>query len=157
MNQTTSNHGCVAAFVAAAVACGCLLSDSVQSAEVPTSEVLERASQIVRFGGAPGGVCVVVGSGDAELAIALAKQGSFVVHCLATQPERRDEMRRAIRSCGMYGTVSAGVLKRKAVPGARYVTAPRDIDHPYQTRFFSFSVIPAQGLHLRRQVHRIQF
>ena len=57
-----------------------------------------------------GGICAVVGSPDAELSLALAKQGSFLVHCLSADPTLRDAMRGTIRSRGMYGTVSAGAL-----------------------------------------------
>ena len=80
------------------------------------ADALGVASHVVHFSGAPGGICTVVGRRDAEFAIALAKQGQFVVHCLYTKPELRDKMRVAIRSRGMYGTVSANTLGAGRLP-----------------------------------------
>ncbi|HUT35051.1 MAG TPA: PQQ-binding-like beta-propeller repeat protein [Planctomycetota bacterium] len=69
-------------------------------------------------GDAPGGLCAIVGASDADLALALARQGRLVVHCLATDAKARDAMRAAIRSQGLYGTVSAGVLDGGRLPYA---------------------------------------
>jgi len=74
------------------------------------------ASDIVQFSRAPGGVCAVVGGQDADLALALAKHGQFVVHCLYAKPELCDRMRGAIRSRGMYGTASASTLDAGRLP-----------------------------------------
>jgi outer membrane protein assembly factor BamB len=116
MNRTVGNHRCVGALLAAAVAWACLSSDAAKGADVPTADALEMASQIVRASGAPGGVCAVVGTRDADLPAALAKQGSFVVHCLVTDAELCADMREAIRSRGVYGTVSVNTLDGGRLP-----------------------------------------
>ena len=63
-----------------------------------------------------GGVCAVVGRRDAELALALAKQGSFVVQSLYTSAESCDRARDVIRGQGSYGIVSAGLLEGGRLP-----------------------------------------
>jgi len=81
-------------------------------------EPLETASHMVRLSGASGGFCAVVGDTDAELALALAKQGAFKVHFLCAEAESCNDVRKAIRSRGMYGTVSAGTLEGGRLPYA---------------------------------------
>ena len=107
---------CAAALLAALAASAQAWGAAAPSAELPGPQAIQTASQMVRFSGAPGGICAVAGTADAELALALAKQGSFVVHCLAAEPARCDRIRRAIRSRGMYGTVSAGTLQGRRLP-----------------------------------------
>ena len=85
---------------------------------VAGSDALEMASRMVAASGAPGGICAVVGRTDADLALALAKQGRFVVHALYTDRTLCDRMRKAIRSRGMYGTVSADTLAGGRLPYA---------------------------------------
>jgi len=80
------------------------------------ADVARTAAEIVRASGAPGGICAVVGSDDADLALAIARQGSFVVHALAAEPKRCDAMRQAIRAQGRYGTVSAATLDGGRLP-----------------------------------------
>lgn len=80
------------------------------------ADVLKTASQMVRASGASGGVCAVVGATDASLALAIAKEGSFVVHCLAPDTKACDAMRKAIRAGGLYGAVSADVLSGDRLP-----------------------------------------
>jgi len=118
MNRILSNHRCVGALLVAALASAGLASASAQSVVGTSTGPLETAAEIVQFSGVPGGICAVVGARDADLATALAKQGSFVVQCLATDAEARDAMRKAIRSRGTYGTVSAGVLDGGRLPYA---------------------------------------
>lgn len=67
----------------------------------------QLAAEIVRFSGAPGGVCAIVGGQDAALATAIARQGSFVVHGLCADPATCDGWREAIVRSGQYGPVSA--------------------------------------------------
>jgi len=71
---------------------------------------------MVRSSGSPGGICAVVGRTDADLALALAKQGSFRVHCLCSGSNVCDDMRKVIRSRGMYGIVSADTLEGGRLP-----------------------------------------
>lgn len=87
-----------------------------QSTNTPAKEQQETASQIVRSSCASGGFCAFVGSADADVALALAKQGAFQVHCLCTEPDTCTGVRKAIRSRGMYGTVSAGTLDGDRLP-----------------------------------------
>ena len=110
------DHRCAGALLASVVALLPLSNVSGWGADEGREEALLAASDMVRFSESPGGICAVVGGTDAELAMALAKQGSFVVHSLVPEPGRCDEMRRAIRSRGMYGTVSAGTLDGGRLP-----------------------------------------
>jgi hypothetical protein len=86
------------------------------AADTAEKEQLQTASRLVRSSGAPGGFCAVLGSTDADLALALAKLGAFQVHCLCTEAESCDELRTVIRSRGMYGTVSVGTLDDGQLP-----------------------------------------
>ncbi|NQT52699.1 PQQ-binding-like beta-propeller repeat protein, partial [bacterium] len=74
------------------------------------------AARIVRASGAPGGICTVVGSATADLPLALAKQGRFVVHSLCTDAATLASVRAAVRARGMYGTVSAELLRDGRLP-----------------------------------------
>jgi len=87
-------------------------------ADAALSRAMRTASDIARFSGSPGGVCVVIGATDAELALSFAKQGRFIVHCLC--PDRRicGRLRKIIRSRGMYGTVSADTYEGGRLPYA---------------------------------------
>ncbi|HUU92573.1 MAG TPA: hypothetical protein VM238_15350, partial [Phycisphaerae bacterium] len=116
MSATTSIRRSVCTLFAAALACAGPSAARAEDAAAPVSAALETAARMVRASGAPGGLCAVIGSKDADLALALARQGRFVVHCLCTQPQRCNTMREAIRSRGMYGTVSVGVLEEGRLP-----------------------------------------
>ncbi len=74
------------------------------------------AADMVEWSGAAGGACVVAGAPDAALAVDLAAQGPFVVHCLAADVASRDALRAAIRAKGPYGTVSADVAAGGCLP-----------------------------------------
>ena len=111
-----ASHRVVGAVLVAAIASFHLAGARAGGAEVPGAESLLWASRVVQFGGAPGGICAVVGQPDAELETALSKQGSFVVHCLAPDPAACDGLRKAIRSRGLYGTVSADTLQGGRLP-----------------------------------------
>jgi len=106
----------IRSLLAAVLACAQFASVAARSAAAPGQEVLNTASQLVRASGSSGGVCAVLGSTDAELALALAKQGSFTVHCLRQDRRSCDALRAAIRARGMYGTVSADVLSGDRLP-----------------------------------------
>jgi len=93
-----------------------LSSVTGQAADVLDQRARGTASHMVRASGSPGGICVVVGRTDADLALALAKQGRFLVHCLYTDRKLCDKARRVIRSRGMYGTVSASTLEGGRLP-----------------------------------------
>jgi len=95
-----------------------LSSVPANNANAANPKAMETVSHVVRFSGASGGIGAVVGGADAEIAMALAGQGRFVVHCLSTEPNLRDRMRQVIRSRGMYGTVSANTLNSERLPYA---------------------------------------
>ena len=84
--------------------------------EIAAANPAQPAADIITFSGAPGGICSVVGANDAELALGLAKRGSFVVQCLVERPADRDRLRKEIRVAGEYGTVSAELLLEKRLP-----------------------------------------
>ncbi len=105
-----------AAFVVAAAACLHSSHLIAQGGNARPPTAMETASQIAQFSGAPGGICATMGSTDGELATALAKEGSFVVHCLTTDAEHCNRMREAIRARGMYGTVSASTFGGERLP-----------------------------------------
>lgn len=78
----------------------------------------DAAAASVRFSGAPGGIIAVVEPTEADLAVALAKRGSYVVHCLTADAERCDTLRQAIRAEGLYGTVSVSRWDETRLPYA---------------------------------------
>jgi outer membrane protein assembly factor BamB len=94
----------------------CLGSTAAPGADGSDTGSLEAASAIVRSSGAPGGICAIVGPAREELAIAVAKHGPFVVQCLVADKPQCDRLRQAIRSRGMYGSVSANVAEGAALP-----------------------------------------
>lgn len=81
-----------------------------------TPEALADAATLAAACDAAGGICVLVGSENADLALAFAKQGPFVVQCLATTPERRDALRKEILAQGLYGTVSVELYTPGRLP-----------------------------------------
>ncbi len=91
---------------------------TLQAAEASGSHTVKLASQMVEASGAAGGVCAVLGRTDAELALAIARQGPFTVHCLARSAELRDRLREEIRRLGRYGAVSATALEGTQLPYA---------------------------------------
>ncbi len=64
------------------------------------------ADALAKRSGVPGGVCVLVQPADRELAVAMSKQGNFVVHLLLERREQVVQQRQAIRQAGRYGDVS---------------------------------------------------
>jgi len=72
------------------------------------------AASVVRSTRVEAGVCVLLGFEDTALATGLPKEGAFLVHCLYSDAQLVEKARKAIRSSGVYGTVSAdhGSLRR---------------------------------------------
>jgi len=118
MNRAMHDHRCIYPLLVTAIACAQASGALAQSADRVNAGALEMASHVVRSSGSPGGICAVVGTTDADLALGLAKQGRFLVHCLCTEERLCDTMRQAIRSHGVYGTVSANTLKGGRLPYA---------------------------------------
>ena len=90
-----------------------LISQAAESAEATATTT---ATEMIAFGGVPGGMSAVVGPQDASLALALSKQGSFTVQCLFTDREKCRAARQAIDEIGVYGTVSADMMDSERLP-----------------------------------------
>ena len=116
MHRIAFHHRIAGALVAAFLAWA--LWPVVPARGEPPAEVLQQAAAIAESSGASGGICAVIGRDDADLALALARQGSFSVHCLAADAAARDRMRQAVRAAGVYGTVSVDVLPGTRLPYA---------------------------------------
>jgi len=91
----------------------------------------DAATAIVRVSGAAGGIIAVVEPTEADLAVALAKRGSFLVHCLTADAKRCDTLRQAIRAEGLYDTVSVSWWEETRLP--------------YAGNLINVVVIPAAG------------
>lgn len=79
-------------------------------------EVLAR--QVVSGSGFQGGLIVLVGGHDAELAVSLAKAPNVLVHWLVWEGAGLDDVRRGIRDAGVYGRVSAMAWEGSVLPYA---------------------------------------
>ncbi len=99
-----------------AVACLLLRCVWLSAAENPDSAGMQIAAEFVRGSDCSGGVCAVVGRTDADLALALAGQGGFVVQALHTDAAVCEQVRRDIRAQGMYGSVSADSCLAQRLP-----------------------------------------
>ncbi|MFW6171027.1 MAG: hypothetical protein ACODAD_11095, partial [Planctomycetota bacterium] len=87
---------------------GCV---SVQTGISEAQDIREEASKITRAAARRGGIIGVIG-GDGDLAVALAKQGEFTVHCIQLDEQGRDAVRRRADDAGMGGTITAVVAPR---------------------------------------------
>ncbi len=118
MNRTTHKLTSVCTSLVMILVCAQTSRVPAESPDVPNSQALKTASQLVSSSGSPGGICAVVGATDADLALAVAKQGGFVVHGLYADRKLCDRARKVIRSRGMYGTVSADTFQHGRLPYA---------------------------------------
>jgi outer membrane protein assembly factor BamB len=64
----------------------------------------------------PGGICVVLGRSDAELALSISEKGSFTVHALYQDKNLLEKARKKIDRYGAYGKVSADLRQYKNLP-----------------------------------------
>ncbi|MEA3368152.1 MAG: hypothetical protein U9R68_08570, partial [Planctomycetota bacterium] len=87
-------------------------------AAAPSAEAMDAAARLVRESGRRGGISAVVGAPNADLALALAKQGRFTVHGLYAGSDLCEKVREVMRTGGGYGTVSAHVLQGARLPYA---------------------------------------
>ena len=119
MKTIMSNRRRLGVLILAAVIC-CPFTSCLWAADstIPEAQTLATAASIVHRSGAPGGICAVVAPRDAGLPLAMAKQGSFVVHALGTEPALCDRLRQQIRSQGVYGVVSVDKLQAGRLPYA---------------------------------------
>jgi len=79
-------------------------------------EVSGPAELIAASSGFSGGVCVVLGSSDAKMAMVLARQGRYTVEALYADETALAEARAAMRSGGDYGTISAHLASSNRLP-----------------------------------------
>ena len=76
------------------------------------------AQQILSESGFKGGLVVLVGERDANLAMSLGKAPNVLVHCLLGGRVGLADARRKIRDAGVYGQVSAMAWKGSRLPYA---------------------------------------
>ena len=100
------------AAVAAVVLSGAA-TQAVCSAAEPAAEV---GAALVRDSDLPGGICVVVGGTDAQMALAIAQNSSLVVQALLPDAECVERARQAVREAGVYGRVSVDRFDGHALP-----------------------------------------
>jgi len=81
-----------------------------ESSPVPDGQSLLQDS------GIPGGICVLAGSSDANLAISLARDERFVLRALFHDQAELQHAREAIQGQGLYGRVSAERSDLKHLP-----------------------------------------
>jgi hypothetical protein len=74
--------------------------------------------QALRDSRIQGGLCVVLGSADAELAARIANAGPFLVHCLAADGAKVAAARQTLLARGLYGRVSVEAWHGRDLPYA---------------------------------------
>ena len=77
-----------------------------------------KADIFVRLSDLPGGVCVVLGDRDGELALSISRLGRFTVHALYNNRTFLDKARKEIDRQGLYGRVSADLAQYSPLPYA---------------------------------------
>jgi len=75
-----------------------------------------EAARVLRAARTSGGLVVHLGAGDGRLTAALRASGAYLVHGLATDPERVEAARAYLRSRGLYGPVSVDQLTGNRLP-----------------------------------------
>ena len=83
------------------------LSICLSVSPAPADTVSDAKLILTASDDCPGGICVVLGDDIGEMAVAISRQGRFVVQALVPDKAVLDEARLAIRSSGKYGPVSA--------------------------------------------------
>ncbi|MFP4058148.1 MAG: PQQ-binding-like beta-propeller repeat protein [Candidatus Brocadiia bacterium] len=103
--------------LAVSLAAGMLAASAAFArAAEPRPEALAR--RLAGLSRASGGVCVVLGREDADLAVAFAQQGPFVVHALYPRESLAEAARERIRAREAQGRVSAHVADGGRLPYA---------------------------------------
>ena len=80
------------------------------------SSAVPDGGSLLENSGIPGGICVVAGCSDAELALSLARHEGFVLRALFQDAAKLEQAREAIQSRGFYGRVSAERSDLKRLP-----------------------------------------
>jgi len=87
-------------------------NNTIEAAASGTANVLVRSSNM------PGGICVVLGRADADLALSISEYGHFTVHALYHDINLLDKARKNIDRQGLYGKVSADFGQYSKLPYA---------------------------------------
>jgi outer membrane protein assembly factor BamB len=82
------------------------------------SEAEESVKLITTCSHSAGGICVVLGSKDSGLAVALSQGGRFIVQALVPEKALLDKIRASLRSTDLYGSVSADLSSGDRLPYA---------------------------------------
>ena len=91
----------------------------------------ERAKEILRLADVKGGMVVHLGCEDGRLSAALRRNERFTVHALAYDIDSLQSVRSHIRQAGLYGPVSAELLRGSHLP--------------YTDRLINLVVVTRQG------------
>ncbi len=77
---------------------------------------LDAGRKLVQDSGLPGGICVVIGDSDAQLALDIASKRALTVQVLCPNGNHLESVREAIRAADVYGRVSAERLDGRGLP-----------------------------------------
>jgi ubiquinone/menaquinone biosynthesis C-methylase UbiE len=84
----------------------------------PETDGHNSAKALINSCDIPGGICVVLGRTDVELALSISKLGTFTVHALYHDKNLLDKARKLIDRHGVYGKVSADLGQYNNLPYA---------------------------------------
>lgn len=76
------------------------------------------ADVVLRLSDLPGGVCVILGDRDGELALSISRHNRFTVHSLYNDRASLDKARERIDRHGVYGRASADLAQYSPLPYA---------------------------------------
>ena len=76
----------------------------------------EQLTEIAASSGIKGGFLVFAGTINSPNLQALHQKSNFLIHALDTDPQRVDSARKHIRSAGLYGKISVGILTDSRLP-----------------------------------------
>ena len=112
---------------------GCLFCCSAwaQADESPVGP----GDRILADNGVHGGLIVIVGGEDSDLAVSLAKAPNVLVHVLVRDRDKLQEVRDGIRNASLYGRVSAMLWEGSVLPyidGMVNLVVMRDTGHGIQ-------------------------
>ena len=85
-------------------------NSAIETTAPGTVDVLVRLSDL------PGGVCVVLGDRDGELALSISRHNRFTIHSLYNDTTSLDKAREKIDRHGVYGRVSADLAQYNPLP-----------------------------------------
>lgn len=103
-------------------------------------EIMTIAEFFASSSNIKGGICVIIGREDADLAISISKQGRLLVHCLYEEKSLLDKARKSIRSYGIYGKVSADISRYDCFPYAENLINLLIVDNFPKVKKKEFSI-----------------